>query len=235
MNTCFTFPVFLDMDIELKEVVKMISNQIKEYVQAHLPKKEDWILDLEKKAKDENIPIMDSVAIDFFLQLIRLHRPKRILEIGTAIGYSALRMHHAYPESKIMTIEKDEKRYKEAIENVNKQGLQNSIQVVHGDAIEILQELPNDDELFHCIFIDAAKGQYKRFFELVSPLIAEHGFIVTDNVLFRGYVIDNTSVHPRYKKMVQKIKAFNTWLSNHPDYMTTILPIGDGVAVSYRK
>ncbi|MFD2046169.1 O-methyltransferase [Ornithinibacillus salinisoli] len=211
-----------------------MDDQITNYLLDLLPTDNGWIKDLQQQAEEDRIPIMDSIGMEFLLQLIRLQKPKRILEIGTAIGYSALRMLEVSPNSNIVTIEKDDKRYKEAIENINKRNKHTNIQVIHGDALEELEKLSLSDK-FNCIFIDAAKGQYKNFFEQSSPLLADNGFIITDNVLFRGYVADPNFEHPRYKKMVEKIRAFNEWLMNHSDYVTTILPIGDGIAISYKK
>nr|WP_143155590.1 O-methyltransferase [Ornithinibacillus halophilus] len=213
----------------------MIDKQVKTYVESHLPIVDKWVVEMEDQAKKGHIPIMDPIGMNFLLQLIRLNKPQQILEIGTAIGYSALRMLEANPNGQIVTIERDDVRYNQAIENINRQKKHNSIKVIHGDALEEISKLNENGDRFDCIFIDAAKGQYQRFFELASPLLTNNGFIVTDNVLFRGYVAEDNFEHPRYKKMVEKIKTFNNWLHNHPDYVTTIFPIGDGVAVSYKK
>ncbi|SET78117.1 Predicted O-methyltransferase YrrM [Oceanobacillus limi] len=211
-----------------------MDENITKYLLDLVPEDKEWIKDLKKQAEADRVPIMDTIGIEFLLQLIRLHKPNRILEIGTAIGYSALRMLEANPEGEIVTIEKDDNRYNQAIENINKRNKHTNIQVIHGDALEELEKLLNQGEKFNCIFIDAAKGQYQRFFELSSPLLQDNGIIITDNVLFRGYVAEPNFDHPRYKKMVEKIRSYNAWLMNHPDYTTTILPIGDGVAVSYK-
>lgn len=205
------------------------------YLVKHLPHTEDWVKDLEKQAKIDHVPIMDPIGINFLMQLIRLHKPHKILEIGTAIGYSALRMSEANPSSKITTIERDDNRFEQAVQNIKLLNKDNTIEIIHGDALEVLIELADNGDQYDCIFIDAAKGQYMRFFELSQPLLAENGLIVTDNVLFKGHVYDPNFEHPRHKKMVEKIRAYNEWLVNHPDYITTILPIGDGVAISVKK
>lgn len=205
------------------------------YLMKHLPQSEDWVKELEEQAHIDHVPIMDPLGINFLMQLIRLNKPKRILEIGAAIGYSALRMNEANPESEIVTIERDEIRYKQAVENIKRLNKQSDIQVIFGDALEVLEKLAENNEVFDCVFIDAAKGQYKRFFELAMPLLSNNGIIISDNVLFRGYVMEPNFEHPRYKKMVEKIKSYNEWLANHPSFITTILPIGDGVAISYKK
>ncbi|WP_339214561.1 O-methyltransferase [Ornithinibacillus sp. FSL M8-0202] len=212
-----------------------MDEQLLNYLNRHLPPSEDWVKDIEQQAHIDRVPIMDSIGINFLMQLIRLSKPKRILEIGAAIGYSALRMSEANPEATITTIERDDKRYQQAIENITKNNKEAAIKIIHGDAIEELTRLAESNNTYDFIFIDAAKGSYKRFFELCFPLLADQGVIISDNVLFRGYVLDPNFDHPRYKKMVEKIRSYNEWLVNHPSFITTILPIGDGVAISYKK
>ena len=210
-----------------------MNEKLTDYLTGLLPASEQWVEKMENQAKDEHIPIMDPVGMQFVMQLIRLNKPKRILEIGTAIGYSALRMLEANPESIILTIEKDKKRYEEAVSHMKTYDLNNKVQVIYGDALEIMEDMV-EKERFDCVFIDAAKGQYKNYFNLADSLLTKNGFIIADNVLFRGYVADDTYDHPRYRKLVSRLREFNNWITNHPRYTTSILPIGDGVAVSYK-
>ncbi|WP_068674413.1 O-methyltransferase [Oceanobacillus sp. Castelsardo] len=208
---------------------------INNYLLHILPEKETWIKEIEEQAKIDSIPIMDQVSMHFVTQIIQIKKPKRILEIGTAIGYSALRMHDACPKSQIVTIERDDVRYKQAIQNIKHLNKEKNIDVIFGDALEKLEELMDKEEKFDLIFIDAAKGQYQRFFELSLPLLNSDGLIITDNVLFRGYVA-NPEVSPkRYEKMVEKIIKYNDFLMNQPEFNTSIIPIGDGVALSSYK
>ncbi|MFB4166559.1 O-methyltransferase [Virgibacillus sp. JSM 102003] len=211
-----------------------MDEKLRNYLSRSLPSADNWVAELEHIAKNESVPIMDPIAINFVMQLIRLNKPSRILEIGTAIGYSALRMLEANPNATIVTIERDEQRYNQAIQNVRKLGFQDNIQIIFGDAIEILNELKVDNP-FDLVFIDASKGKYKRFFELSSPLLSENGFVLSDNVLFKGYVADPEKQHPRFQKLAKKIREYNEWLIEHPDYVTTIVPIGDGIAISNKK
>lgn len=204
------------------------------YLKQTLPRQDDWAIELEKQAEIDNVPIMDPIGINYVMQLIRIKKPKRILEIGTAIGYSALRMLEASPKTSIITIEKDESRYQQAVENIIKQNKEEQITVVRGDALEKLQELAAANESFDFIFIDAAKGQYKRFFELASPLLVKDGIIVSDNVLFRGYVANPEIAPGKYKKLVEKLRTYNNFLMQHPDFTTSIVPIGDGVSISFK-
>ena len=195
----------------------------------------EWITKLEEEARQEHVPIMEQSGIEFLLQILRLHQPKRILEIGTAIGYSALRMHEVLPHASIVTIERDEKRYQRAVTNISEYGIYNQFRLILGDAHVEMDEMIQQGMLFDCIFIDASKGQYEKFFEAADSLLKSGGIIITDNVLFRGYVIDDTEVPKRYVNMVKKLRRYNDMLYSNPKYVSNIVPIGDGVAISIKQ
>ncbi|MGM0941034.1 MAG: O-methyltransferase [Bacillota bacterium] len=211
-----------------------MNEQVIHYLLNILPATTSFVQQLEKEAKQNHVPIMEPLSMGFMLHILQLKKPKRILEIGAAIGYSALRMAEVAPDCEIITIEKNEQRYQEAVMNIEKQGKSSTIDVILGDAIDKLNELQNDS-FFDVIFIDAAKGQYQKFFEQSVPLLARDGLIITDNVLFRGYVAQPELAPARFKNMVKKIHHYNEWLMHHPDFTTTIVPIGDGVAISLKK
>src|SRR5699024_8638849 len=205
-----------------------------QYLMDMRPKQHSWAVRLQQQAAREKVPIMDSLGINFLMQLIRLQKPKRILEIGTAIGYSALMMLEASPDSSIVTIERDALRYSQAKENIENMQKQSRIRLIYGDALDILQTRP-EEAPFDLIFIDAAKGHYRAFFELASPFLSKNGVIMSDNVLFKGYVAGGAKHHTRYEKIARKIRGFNNWLVQHPDFITTIVPIGDGIAISIKN
>ena len=194
----------------------------------------EWQLMLEKTAARDQIPIMERQGIDFLKQLLRLKQPDRILEIGTAIGYSALQMNDAVPDAEIVTIERELKRGEQAEVYFERYDQQNKIKLILGDAFESV-ESAEESGPYDVIFIDAAKGQYQRFFENFSPMLKEQGVIITDNVLFHGFVIDPSSTSRGLRSLVKKIDNYNQWLSVHPDYMTEFIPIGDGIAISIKK
>ncbi|MFA1820498.1 O-methyltransferase [Virgibacillus oceani] len=203
------------------------------YLHTLLPERKGWITAMEHTARKNHIPIMDPVSMQFVTQLIQAQRPVNILEIGTAIGYSALRMAEVCPNIKVTTIERDKTRFFQAKENICALERQQQIEMIYGDALEVLPTLP--PESFQMIFIDAAKGQYKNFFELSHPLLKNNGIILSDNVLFRGYVTDPDSVQNiRHKKLVKKLQEYNKLIAEHPDYSTSIVPIGDGIAISIK-
>lgn len=210
-----------------------MDEQLDQYLKTTLPPNEEWIIAMEEQAERERVPIMDPLSMNFLLQLIKMIKPKRILEIGAAIGYSALRMSTAHPEAVITTIEKDASRYEQAITHIRSRQKQDNIQVILGDALEEMLSLTKAS--YDLIFIDAAKGQYERFFNLSCPLLRNSGVVISDNVLFRGYVSGQKQPPKKYEKLTNKLQNFNEWLTSHPNFDTTIVPLGDGIAISYQN
>lgn len=205
------------------------------YLSSLLPPSNDWASVLEKQAEIDRVPIMDKLGMNFLMQQIRIAKPKKILEIGTAIGYSALCMLEASPSASIVTIEKDETRYQQALENIKQRNKQEQIEVILGDAQEVMEQLITTDASFDFVFIDAAKGQYRRYFELADQLLTNEGIIASDNVLFKNYVAEAERASKRHKKIAEKLQEYNRFLMNHPHYTTAIVPIGDGVALSLKQ
>lgn len=210
-------------------------NKLEDYLMHHLPNREEPLLELEAYAESNGVPIMDPVSMNFLTQLVRIHQPETILEIGTAIGYSALRMADAHPSAMITSMERNTHMYELATKNIQATEKASNILLKQGDALDIIHELIVEGKQYDFIFIDAAKAQYQRFFELVQPLTRDKTIIVCDNILFKGYVVDETKVEQkRLQSLTKKIQAFNTWLVKHPDYHTSIIPIGDGVSISVK-
>ncbi|SHN10076.1 O-methyltransferase [Gracilibacillus kekensis] len=212
----------------------MIEENILHYLDQITPSSDDWVNKIEAEAEENHVPIMDKQGILLLQQLIRLHQPDKILEIGTAIGYSALRMLEAKPEAQIVSVERDNEMYQRAIHNIHNQNKQGHIDVILGDALEV-EDLIHDKGPYDLIFIDAAKGQYRHFFEKYQSTLTDSGCVVTDNVLFRGLVVHPSDAPKRLQNLTAKIDQYNQWLIEHPDYHTTILPVGDGVAISLKK
>ncbi|WP_138415635.1 O-methyltransferase [Aquibacillus sediminis] len=213
----------------------LVDQQLEHYLLETLDPKAEWEKELEDYAKANHIPIMEPLGINFLQQMVRLKKPKRILEIGTAIGYSALQMATAYPKASIVTIERDQIRYDEAVKNIRKLDKQEDITVLFGDALEITNQVEQYGP-YDLLFIDAAKGQYQRFFEMYNQFLTEDGLIISDNVLFKGLVADTSqAANDRINKLAKKIGHYNEWLINHPTYKTTIIPLGDGIAVSVKR
>ena len=191
--------------------------------------------EIEKSARERNIPVMEKEGLEFLIQTFNEHQCHRCLEIGSAIGYSAMMMVSNIDDFVVETIELDDARYLEAIQNIKEQQLEDQIEIHHDDALTFdINDLKYQE--FDCLFIDAAKAQYQKFFEKYEPLLKEDGMIISDNLIFHGHIFDNNQKQSRnLKQLVRKINRYNDWLANHPNYDTLLLPIGDGVAISLKK
>lgn len=180
-------------------------------------------------AKDNNVPIMMDDGINFLTTFIIKHQTINILEIGTAIGYSAIMMALASPIVKITSIERDRERYLEAVKNVKKFNLEDRITLIYNDAINV--EL---NDKYDLIFIDAAKGKNKEFFKKFSKNLNNDGYIITDNINFHGYVKkDESEIKTRnLRGLVRKIKDYIIFLEENEEFKTVFHEVGDGIAVS---
>ena len=187
---------------------------------------------LKSYAKRENIPIMQDDGIEFLTSFIEKKGTKNILEIGTAIGYSAIMMAQVKSDIHITTIERDETRYMEALKNIKKFELENRITLIYNDALNV--ELEGE---FDLIFIDAAKGKNKEFFNHFEKNLQYDGYIITDNMGFHGYVeMDEEDLPSKnIASIVIKIKDYIYFLENNMEYKTIIYKIGDGIAVTERR
>ncbi|MGJ9382884.1 SAM-dependent methyltransferase [Salipaludibacillus neizhouensis] len=209
-----------------------IGAKTKTYIKSIVPDKSTFIKDIEAYASLHNVPIMETDGMDTLLQFLRIQQPKRILEIGTAIGYSAIRMMEAVPNCHVVSIERDEERAKTAIENIHRATMETRFELIQGDALEVTEAV-QDLAPFDVLFIDAAKGQYERFFSLYEPMVKVNGVIFSDNVLFKGMVSNEKQAETRrVRSLVGKIQAYNENLMNHDRFVSTILPVGDGLMVS---
>ena len=189
------------------------------------------IEDLENYALNNNIPIMQKDGIEFLTKYIKDNNIKNILEIGSAIGYSAIKMALVDEDIKVTTIERDTDRYNIAVDNINKFNLSDRISIINDDALNI--ELNGKYDL---IFIDAAKSQYIKFFEKYEKNLNINGVIVSDNLSFHGLVEDESKTNNRNtKQLVKKIRKYIDYLKNNNNYKTTFYELGDGVAVSIKN
>lgn len=196
-----------------------------------------YLLELHKYGIANNVPIIQDEGLDELLNLIDKIKPKKILEIGTAIGYSAIVM-ALNSEALIDTIERNEKMYNLAISNVNSINLNDRIRIFKADALNIDTNLLSND--YDLIFIDAAKAQYKRFFLKFGELLKKDGYIFTDNLSFHGYVEKYndgslTGVSKDLRALVRKINNYNVWLKDYDAFDTIFINRGDGIAISRKK
>ena len=186
---------------------------------------------MEKYAEEKNIPIMQKSGINFLTKYIEENNVKNILEIGTAIGYSAIKMASVNDKIKVTTIEKDNERYLTALKNIKDFDLEKRITLISGDALDV--ELEGK---FDLIFIDAAKGQYINFFEKYSKNLKKNGVIVSDNLDFHGFVKqEERIISKNLRQLVDKIRNYIEFLKNNTEFTTTFYKVGDGISVSIKN
>jgi len=206
------------------------------YLRSLLPDRDMLLAGLEEEAEQEEIPILQPEVAQLLETLISIHQSARVLEIGTAIGYSTIRLAKAVSlrQGEVVTIELQEELRYRALENFHKASVSHLITSLGGDAREVIPtQLAGREKTFDLIFVDAAKGQYLEFFKLCLPLLAPGGLFVADNVLYKGWVVPG-SIFPRRKKtLVVRLRHLLKLMTNHPAFNSTLLPIGDGVLVSY--
>ena len=186
-------------------------------------------LDLKNYGNDNNIPIMKLETKEFLKQLVIIQKPKNILEIGTAIGYSSL-LFSKYSNASITTIEKSKKMYEIAKSNFKK--YKKDINIINMDAKKALN---NINQGFDFVFIDANKSQYEYYFNKALSLLNKNGIIVCDNILFRGQITNDNIINKRDITIVKNLRKFLSHITNLDDYVTSIIPIGDGISISTRR
>lgn len=187
-------------------------------------------LELRKFAEKENVPIMKLESKEFLKSLLAIKRPKSILEIGTAIGYSSL-VFDKYSDAKITTIELSEDMAHIAQENFNKYNV--DINLINDNAEKALTKL---NQGFDFVFIDANKSNYKFYFDYVDKnLLNNGGVIIADNILFRGEVCNDDLVEKRKITIVKRLRNFLAYITSRDDYKTSIIPIGDGISISIKE
>ena len=201
------------------------------YLRDLLPKKEGLLGELEDFAKEYSVPISQPETMRLLEVLIRIGRIKSVLEVGCAIGYSAICMINAGCE-KIDTIELSADAARVAKENFKKAGMEDKINLHFGDAKDVLPQMEGEYDM---IFMDAAKAQYQEFFPNCMRLLKSGGVLVSDNVLYKGMTATDELVVRRKITIVKRLRKYLEMISSIPELETTILPIGDGVAISYKK
>ena len=187
---------------------------------------------VKQKALQNHIPIIMDETLEVMERYLKEINPRRILEIGTAVGYSAMCFTEFLGENgKIDTIEREADRVKEARENIKKVGVAEKINIYEGDAVEILPTLNNK---YDAVFIDAAKGKYPFFLKEALRLINPNGIIFADNILYKGYVMSDYNKH-KQRTAVRNLREYIKEVSENPNLETEILEVGDGLAISKIK
>lgn len=184
---------------------------------------------IKKKALEDKVPIIMDDTLEVVAKILTEIKPNKILEIGTAVGYSAICFSEYLQENgKIDTIERDTERVKEARENIKKAEVEDKINIYEGDAVEILPTL-NDE--YDVVFIDAAKGKYPFFLNQALRMIKQGGVIIADNVLYKGYVMSDYNKH-KQRTAVRNLREYIAEITNNAKLETEILEVGDGLAIS---
>ena len=187
---------------------------------------------IKAKALEDHVPIIMDETLEVISKTLEAKRVNRILEIGTAVGYSAICFSEFLAEYGLIdTIERDLDRVKEARENIKKAKVEEKINIIEGDAVEILPTLKN---IYDIVFIDAAKGKYPIFLKEALRMLAPKGIIFADNVLYKGYVISDYNKH-KQRTAVRNLREFLAELQRNEELETEILEVGDGLAIAKKK
>lgn len=187
---------------------------------------------IKQKALEDKIPIIMDDTLEVVDRILTEKKPLKILEIGTAVGYSAICFSRYLQEGgKIDTIEREEDRVKQARENIKKAEVENKINILFGDAVEILPAL---NEKYDVVFIDAAKGKYPFFLQEALRMLNDKGIIIADNVLYKGYVMSDYNKH-KQRTAVRNLREFLQELKENSELEVEVLEVGDGLAVAFKE
>lgn len=208
----------------------LLSSQL-EYLSSFRKHSDSLIEEMEMYAREHNVPILSWQSADFLEQLVLLKNPKRVLELGTAIGYSTIRIaRNLKGKSVIHSIEKSVDNILVARDFISKSGLTNKIKILEGDAINVMPQLKKKYDI---IFLDADKEDYKRLFDYSLVLLRKGGILLVDNLLWHGFVA-STRVPSQYKESTRHIREFNMLFMNQPNLKSTIIPVGDGLGLGVK-
>lgn len=206
---------------------------MEDYIRSLVPERCGTLKEIESFAFENKVPIVQKETGIFLEFITSMKKPKRILELGTAIGFSSILMYEAAGSNPdIVTIERDEKMIEYATMNLKKFNLSEKIKIKKGDCLEILEIL---DEPFDLIFMDAGKGHYNHFLPHCLRLLNEDGIIVADNVLFRGMVASQELVKRRKITIVKRMREYLDLVTKDKNLITSVIPMGDGIAVTKRR
>lgn len=206
---------------------------IEEYINNTHKKEEAFFEELREYAEENHIYIVKPQVEKLLSVLMSAIKPQKILEVGTAIGYSSMLMlKYAGEGSSVTTIERDEEVLLRAKENIKRRGLTDRINTIFGDATEVLENLSGE---YDFVFVDAAKGQYRDHFEKSLKLVKQGGIILTDDVLYFGMTASDELATKKHITITRRLREYLSFLCSDERFETTILPIGDGVAITYVK
>jgi predicted O-methyltransferase YrrM len=211
---------------------KILFPEQKNYLEGFRIEKDELILEMEKYAAENKVPILSWQAAEFLEQLIRIKKPKRVLELGTAIGYSTIRIaKNLKKKSMIHSIERVDESIEIANGFIEQSGVGDKIEIFKGDALNVM---PSLSKKYDFIFLDADKEVYATLFDYSLVLLKKGGIIFVDNLLWHGYAAAKR-VPSGYKKSTKNIRDFNNIFMSHKNLISTIIPIGDGIGLGIKK
>ncbi|MST61735.1 O-methyltransferase [Peptostreptococcus anaerobius] len=210
----------------------IVNDLVEDYIRKTLKMNNGLLEEMEIYAEDNSVPIIHKEVSELLKVILKIHKPKRILEIGCAIGYSSIFFADVLNNDvEIITTERNPIMLEKAYENIKKAGLSDKIKILVGDAEETLKDIDGD---FDMVFIDAAKGQYKLFFDIVFDKVKNGGIVISDNILYKGMIASDDFVVKRKKTIVKRMRDYLDYICHQEFLDTSIIPIGDGVAISYK-
>ena len=212
----------------------IVNNLVEDYIRTTLKEKDGLLRELEEYANEHNVPIVHKEVSELLKVLLKIQKPKRILEVGCAIGYSSILFASVLDEDvEIITVERNEKMIEKAKENIKLAGFEKNITILEGDAEEILKEVEGP---FDMIFMDAAKGQYIHFLPDALRLLRTGGILISDNVLQDGDIIESHyAVERRNRTIYRRMREYLYVLKHTDGLLTSIVPVGDGAAVTVKQ
>ena len=211
----------------------IVYDVVEDYIRETLEQNTGQIREMELYAEENSVPIIHKEVAELLKVILKIHRPKRILEIGCAIGYSSILFSSILDNDvEIITTERNPVMLEKAVENIKKAGLEDKIKILVGDAQETLKDIDGE---FDMIFIDAAKGQYKMFFDMVIDKLKVDGLVISDNILYKGMIASDDLVVRRKKTIVKRMRDYLDYICQSDYLDKSIIPIGDGLAISYKK
>lgn len=203
------------------------------YLRDTIPRSMGHIAEMEVFAKANEVPISQPESIRFVEVLLKIKGANKILELGTAIGYSAIRMTNACG-AEVVTVEISDEMAEIARENFQRAGVCDKVELIQGDARDVIRNIQGK-EVFDVIFVDAAKGQYMEFFPECERLLKKGGILISDNVLYKGMTATDELVVRRKITIVRRLRKYLEMLKENKNFSTALLPVGDGVAISFKE
>lgn len=218
-------------------IINITNDDVTLYIHDYYKSKSDELKKFRKIGEDGNVPIIQKETEMCLNTILDLKKPKKILEIGTAIGYSSAYFATICKDSVIYSIEKDEYAYKAAKENISRLGLNNRVHLYLGDGQQIIEKLYDDGiNEFDCVFIDAAKSHYKRFMESALTVCAEDAIIISDNIFQRAMTVNSKyDIHDKHRTNIRKMRDYVDFICRDSRFETSIMAIGDGLALTIYK